>query len=123
MICRPPPYLVDSPKLVPEATAKTWRAGGFSQDALQHRDQGRIAAYPGHYDETITDIYIPTLVRKAPTDKSQKDEKGAKEHSDRGAYKHSGSSIIARMLQEILVLLGSGIVALVGHDDGTQARL
>lgn len=61
-------------------------------------------------------MYIPAVMCQTPTNKSQENEKGGEEDSYRCAYQDSGHSSVARMLQEVLVLLGSRIVSLVGHD-------
>lgn len=59
-------------------------------------------------------MHMPAVMCQTPTDKSQEDEEGEEEGSDCGAYHDSGHTSIARMPQEILVLLGCRVEA--GHD-------
>lgn len=75
----------------------------------------RKSAYPGYYEKVITDMHIRAVMCQTPTNKSQKDEEGGEEGSDRGAYHDPGNTSVARMPQEILVLLGGRVVSLVGH--------
>lgn len=60
-------------------------------------------------------MHIQAVMCQTPTNKSQKDEEGGEEGSDRGAYHDPGNTSVARMPQEILVLLGGRVVSLVGH--------